>query len=91
MPTKPRRLNTTRDHRVRDVLRLLVTLRRGRWTVEDIAAELGLRWRATYRLLATLRAVGVTLEVSREREHPRGTATPLYSVPAEPLRKLLRL
>jgi predicted DNA-binding transcriptional regulator YafY len=87
----PRRLKTSRDHILADALRMLVVLRRGRWTVYDIADELGLHWRTAYRTIRALRLAGVTVELSRERETTRGMGTGYYSVPAEPLRKLLKL
>jgi len=69
----------------------VLLLRTGRWTLNEWADELGMHWRSVYRLITALRKCGVTIEVSREREHGRGTATPYYRIPAEPLRKLLRL
>jgi len=69
----------------------ILLLRTGRWTLYEWADELGMHWRSVYRLITALRKYGVTIEVSREREHGRGTATPHYRIPSEPLRKLLRL
>jgi hypothetical protein len=69
----------------------ILLLRTGRWTIAEWADELGLKLRTAYRLIHSMRRAGITIEVSREREHERGMATPLYTIPAEPLRKLLRL
>jgi predicted transcriptional regulator len=69
----------------------ILLLRTGRWTVSEWADELGVHPRTAYRMIAALRRCGITIEVSREREHVRGQATPLYTIPADPLRKLLRL
>lgn len=75
-----------------EALRALVVLRRGRWTVPELAAELGIEWRTAYRLLASLRAAGVTVDVSRERAAgQRGIGDGYYTIPAEPLRRLLKL
>ena len=69
----------------------IILLGTGRWTITEWSAELGVQRRTTYRLITTLRRAGIAVEVSREREHERGPATPLYSIPGEPIRKLLRL
>jgi predicted DNA-binding transcriptional regulator YafY len=66
-------------------------LRRGRWTVEDIAAEIGVKGRTIYRLFRAFKAAGITIELTRERQHAQGMATGYYTIPAEPLRRLLRL
>jgi predicted DNA-binding transcriptional regulator YafY len=88
---KRRRLLRSRDHVLADTLRMLVVLRRGRWTVYDIADELGLHWRTAYRLIRALRLAGITVELSRERETTKGMGTGYYTIPAEQLRKLLKL
>jgi predicted DNA-binding transcriptional regulator YafY len=76
---------TGRTRLIRDVIGALVVLRRGRWTILELADELKMQWRSTYRLIAALRATGVTVERSQE-----GVAA-YYQIPAEELRKLLRL
>lgn len=75
-----------------EALLAMVVLRRGRWTVRELADELGLGSRSAYRMLASLRAAGVTVEASYERwSGTRGLGEGHYTIPAEPLRKLLRL
>ena len=81
----------TRTRQLGHVLASVILLRTGRWTIAEWSAELGVQRRTTYRLITTLRRAGIAVEVSREREHERGPATPLYSIPGEPIRKLLRL
>lgn len=73
-----------------DALRAMLVLRHGRWTMQELGAELGLQWRTTYRLIEVMRQAGVTVEVSREG-NVRGMAPGHYRIPAEPLRRLLRL
>jgi predicted DNA-binding transcriptional regulator YafY len=90
-PRPPRRLKTSRDHVLADALRMLVALRRGRWTVYDIAEEVGVTWRTAYRMIRSLRLAGVAIELSREREGKGGIGTGYYTIPAGPLRKLLHL
>ena len=80
-----------RGRQLRHVLSTMLILRRGRWTVAELAAELGMNQRTAYRLIDALRCVGVTVEVSRERETERGMGAGYYTIPSEPLRKLLRL
>lgn len=95
--TKHRRIQraqagqVARGRLLEEALRALVVLRRGRWTVVELADDLGLHWRSAYRLLASLRAAGVTVEVSREHAPGQRGYLALYRVPSEPLRKLLRL
>lgn len=85
-PAKPRKGKYTgRARLLRDIFGALVTLRRGRWTMPELADELKMQWRSAYRLVAVLRACGVTVEVARERDGA------YYQIPADPLRKLLRL
>ena len=81
----------TRTRQLGNVLASIILLGTGRWTITEWSAELGVQRRTTYRLITTLRRAGIAVEVSREREHERGPATPLYSIPGEPIRKLLRL
>ena len=81
----------TRGRLLAYAFRAIVLLRRGRWTVEEMAAELGILWRTGYRLIASLRAAGVTVEVSREHSPGQRGYLALYTIPAEPLRRLLRL
>lgn len=78
-----------RGRLLRTAFRACVILRRGRWTMIDLADELGVKWRTAYRLVHDLRAAGVTVEASEEREGRDRTV--YYSVPAGALRKLLRL
>jgi predicted DNA-binding transcriptional regulator YafY len=80
-----------RGRQLHHVMSAMLILRRGRWTVSELAAELRVRQRTAYRLISALRRVGVTVEVSREREVDRGMAAGYYTIPAEPLRKLLKL
>lgn len=75
----------TREHQLGEVLAALVLLRRGRWTVAELAAELGQGLRTAYRMISALKRAGITVEVSREGVHSH------YQVPAEPLRRRLRL
>jgi len=86
-----RNAESSRGRLLLKALQAVVILRRGRWTIKELANELGIEGRAAYRLIASLRSVGITIQVSREREAPRGMATGYYRVPAEPLRKLLKL
>jgi hypothetical protein len=80
-----------RGRQLRQVLASILLLRTGRWTIAEWSAELGMHLRTTYRLLTTLRQAGIEVEVSREREHQRGTATPLYRIRAEAAAKALGL
>lgn len=80
-----------RGRMLMEVLASILLLRTGRWTIAEWADELAVNRRTIYRLIRSLRAAGIVIEVSREREHERGSPTPLYRVPAEPLRQLLRL
>lgn len=80
-----------RGRQLRDAVRLLVLLRRGRWTMPEIADELGVGWRTAYRIVRALEDAGVTVEVSREEGGARGMAPGHYTVPAAPLRRMLRL
>ncbi len=70
---------------LRDALRALVLLRRGRWGPSDLAAELGVTRRSVNRLLAQLAAVGVPVE-----RHAEGREV-FYRVPTDGLRRLLEL
>jgi hypothetical protein len=81
----------TRGRLLTESVRAMILLRRGRWTVADLAVELGILGRSTYRLLASLRAAGVVIEVTREHGPGKKGFTALYRIPAEPLRDLLRL
>jgi predicted DNA-binding transcriptional regulator YafY len=77
---------------LRTALKMLTVLRRGRWTMAEAADEVGVHWRAAYRIVDALRAAGVTVEVSRERDDGApGIGAGYYSVPADPLRRLLKL
>ena len=88
---RPQAGQISRGRLLTEAIRAMVMLRRGRWTVPELADELGIQWRSGYRLLASLRAAGITVEVSRERSGGRGMGEGHYSIPAEPLRRLLRL
>lgn len=63
----------------------IVLLRSGRWTIRELAAELGLHVRSAYRMLHALEAAGVELEV-----HVEGSLRH-YRVRAPALRRLLKL
>jgi len=80
-----------RGRQLHQVFGALRILRRGRWTIRELADELHIHWRTGYRLIDALRRIGVTVEVSREREGDRGIGSGYYTIPAEPLRKLLHL
>lgn len=69
--------------------RAIVVLRRRRWTMADLADELGIHWRTAYRVVRDLEAAGVTVEKSVEREGRQYSVH--YRVPAVALRRLLRL
>jgi hypothetical protein len=88
MATHP---STHRGRLLVEAISALRVLRRGRWTVAELSDELGIHWRAGYRLLASLRAAGVTVEVSREHGPGKRGYDAYYQIPAEPLRRLLRL
>jgi len=74
-----------RDRLFVEAFRAVLILRKGRWTMIELADELGMEWRSAYRLVAALRRAGITVERSRE-----GKAW-YYQVPAEPLRRAMRL
>jgi HTH domain len=80
-----------RGRQLHQAMAAMLILRRGRWTIPELAAELDTHPRTAYRLIDALRRVGVIIEVSREREMERGTGAGYYTIPSEPLRKLLRL
>jgi hypothetical protein len=81
-----------RGRSLRLALRALLVLRRGRWTIVELADEIGVHCRTGYRLIGSLREAGITVQVSRERERgARGPGMGYYNIPAEPLRRLLRL
>lgn len=69
--------------------RAIVVLRRGRWTMFELADELGIHWRTAYRVVRDLEAAGVTVEKSEEREGRQYSVH--YRVPTVALRRLLRL
>lgn len=69
----------------------IMLLRTGRWTIAEWGDAVGIGMRSAYRLRDLLRNAGVTIDVSKERAAKQGAATPLYTIPAEPLRRLLRL
>lgn len=75
----------TRERQLGEVLAALVLLRRGRWTVAELAGELGQHLRTAYRMLSAIRRAGIEVEVSREGVNR------YHSIPEEPLRKILRL
>lgn len=85
MRRRPQNEGAERNRVLTYALRALVVLRKGRWTMQDLADELGLPLRSAYYLRDALRDVGITVEETREGN--RG----FYRVPADPLRKLLRL
>lgn len=88
----PKHRSNGRGDVLRTAIRLVLTLRRGRWTMFELADELGILWRTAYRLVKDLEAVGVTVERSREKEHVgRGGGAVYYRIPAGPLKKLLKL
>jgi len=82
---------SSRGALLRLALRATVVLRRGRWTMVELADELGIHWRTAYRVVTDLRAAGVVVEISREREEGQRGFVGYYQVPGEPLRKLLKL
>jgi predicted DNA-binding transcriptional regulator YafY len=90
MPTTNRR-GSRRGNVLRTAIRTMLVLRRGRWTAHELAGEIGVHWRTAYRLVEQLRDAGVTIEVSREREGGQRNLTRYYRVPADPLRKLMKL
>ncbi len=69
--------------------RALIVLRRGRWTMAELADELGIHWRTAYRVVRDLRAAGVVVERSIEREGQIQIVH--YQASAAALRRLLRL
>lgn len=86
---KSSRDHAGRGHILQTAFRALVLLRAGRWTMFELADELGITWRTAYRVVSDLRAVGVEIETSEEREGRQYSRH--YSAPAGPLRKLLGL
>jgi predicted DNA-binding transcriptional regulator YafY len=84
-----RRREPQRGRLLQTAIRACVILRRGRWTMFELADELGVEWRTAYRIIHDMRATGVTVDASEER-NGRERAV-YYSVPAGALRRLLRL
>lgn len=76
---------TGRGRLIRDVISALIVLRRGRWTMVELAAELSMGWRSAYRIVAALRACGITVERTTEG------VIAYFQVPPDDLRKVLRL
>jgi hypothetical protein len=74
-----------RERQLRQVLTAVLLLRRGRWTIRELAAELDQHWRSTYRMIAAIRLAGITVDATREAK------SVYYSNPPEPLRRILRL
>lgn len=91
MTTRPSRTgrNQGRGMVLQTAFRALVILRRGRWTMAELADELGIHWRTAYRVVRDLETVGVVVERSQERAGRQHVAH--YQVSAAALRKLLRL
>ena len=81
--------NQGRGMVLQTAFRALITLRRGRWTMAELADEIGIHWRTAYRVVRDLEAVGVVVERSEEREGRQHVAH--YQIAAASLRKLLRL
>ncbi len=82
---KPQLRLRGRGRWLRDALRLLVLLRTGRWSVAELAAELGLHRRSVHRMLQQFARVGIELE-----RHPEGKEV-FWRVDGEALRRLLGL
>jgi hypothetical protein len=75
----------TRERQLVEVIAAVALLRRGRWSVVELAAELGQHKRTTYRMISAIRRAGIVVEASREGSYR------YYAIPAESLRKVLRL
>jgi hypothetical protein len=74
-----------RNRQLGQVLAALLLLRRGRWGVKELATELEMHWRTTYRMLVSLERAGVKMAKTKDGAHA------YWTIPAEPLRKLLLL
>ena len=74
-----------RGRLLRTVLQVLITLRQGRWTIPELADELGILWRTAYRIIEAIRSTGIVIEKSVEHRHV------YYRIPAESVRKVLHL
>jgi predicted DNA-binding transcriptional regulator YafY len=66
-------------------LQTILILRAGRWTVAELAGELGVERRTAYRIVDSLRRAGVTVEISHESVHA------YYRIRAAEMRRVLRL
>ncbi len=73
------------------LLEALLTLRRERLSVAELAGRLEVSARAAYRFVRALRECGVVVDEARSPAEGRGRPGTVYSVPAEPLRKVLGL
>jgi len=69
-------------------LRTMMILRRGRWTMFELADELGVGWRTAYRIVDGIRKTGVEVEAS---EDGPGKGPVHYRISAAAVRRALRL
>jgi predicted DNA-binding transcriptional regulator YafY len=69
-------------------LRTMMILRRGRWTMFELADELRVGWRTAYRIVDGIRRVGIEVETSEDGP-AKGPVH--YRISAESVRRALRL
>jgi len=69
-------------------LRTMMILHRGRWTMFELADELGVGWRTAYRIVDGIRKTGIAVEASEDGPE-KGPGH--YRISAEAVRRGLRL
>lgn len=84
-PRKPKAPRYQRERLLIQALRAIVILRAGRWTMMDLAGELGVERRTAYRIVDALRRAGVSVEISRE------SVQAYYRISAAEMRRVLKL
>lgn len=78
-----------RNKVLRQALRAIIILRSGRWTMFELADELGVHWRTAYRIVDGIRDAGIKVETSGALG--RNTDGVHYRVSSESVRKAFRL
>lgn len=86
---KPSASHKDRNKILRQALRAMIILRSGRWTMFELADELGVGWRTAYRIVDGIRAAGIEVETSG-RPGP-GTEGVHYRISGAAVRRALRL
>lgn len=90
MTIKPKSApHADRNKILRQGLRAMIILRAGRWTMAELADELGVGWRTAYRIVDGIRDAGIPVEASGTRG--RDTDGIHYRITASDVRKALKL